>query len=183
MEYSSRHVQTVFGVSSETVRQWANEFSDHLSVGANPGGGRHRLFSEDDMRVFSLIAQMKGDNFTFADIHASLSSGARGEAPVFPADEVQLLLATEQGRQLSTQVEQLHLQIQQLKEERESLLPLREENIRLKSDVVNRDQHIEDLNDKLEKAQKRIEDLNREVIESYYKGKFEVPKPLNKDSS
>lgn len=175
MNYSSRHVQSLFDISSETVRQWATEFARHLSANANPGEGRHRQFTEDDMRVFSLISQMKSDNLTFADIQASLDSGQLGDVPDIPADELQIMLATEQGRQLAKQIEGLQSMLGQLREERDSLLPLRDENIRLKSDVENRDTQIGDLNTKLEKANKRIEDLNREVIESYYKGKMEKP--------
>jgi chaperonin cofactor prefoldin len=35
---------------------------------------------------------------------------------------------------------------------------------------------VHELNEQLERAQKRIEDLNREVITSYYKGKEDAPR-------
>jgi len=167
VKYSTRHVCTLFQVSSETVRTWAEEFKDYLSVHANPGTGRHRQFTEEDMTVLSLVSQMKRDNMTFADVHVSLKSGQRGNSPVLPASEVQALVVGEREAQLSSQIQKLQEIIVQLEQERDTLLPIREENIRLKARLEMGEEsahkRIQELVTQLEKAQEEIKQLNREI--------------------
>jgi DNA-binding transcriptional MerR regulator len=167
VKYSTRHVCTLFQVSSETVRTWAEEFQEHLSVNANPGTGRHRQFTEDDMRVLSLVSQMKRDNMTFVDIHVSLKGGQRGNPPVLPASEVQALVVGEREAQLASQIQRLQQIVAQIEQERDALLPIREENIRLKArlEATEESTHkrIQELAAQLEKAQVEIKQLHREM--------------------
>ena len=79
--YSSTHVATIFHVSTETIRNWSDEFSRYLSFMANPGKGRTRTFNDDDMTVLSLIAEMKRKGSTFEEIHVALGQGQRGDSP------------------------------------------------------------------------------------------------------
>lgn len=67
-----------FGVNPQTVRQWAAQFAPFLSMSANPDKGETRLFDEDDLRVFALIAYMRGKGASFDEIQVSLESGQRG---------------------------------------------------------------------------------------------------------
>lgn len=167
MMYTSRHVCMLFGIAPETVRNWSEEFERYLSVTANPGKGRHRNFTADDMRVFALIHELKNQGLTYDDVHGALSNGQRGEPPVLPPDEVQALVATDQKQQVAIQLQQLELQIAQIKRERDEALlqlqPTREENFKLQIRLEVAQERITELTDQLERAQKRIEELNREV--------------------
>lgn len=159
MKYSIRHACTLFKVSSETIRTWAEEFGNYLSVSANPGAGRHRQFTDDDMAVLSLVSDMKRENMTFADIHTSLKSGQRGNAPVLHASEVQALVVGERETQLVAQIHKLEEMIIKLEQERDALLPIRDENIRLKVRL----EENEKLATQLQAAQDEIKQLYRQI--------------------
>jgi len=163
MKYSTRHVCTLFRVSPETARTWAEEFSQYLSPVANPGTGRHRQFTDEDMRVLSLVSQMKRDNLTFNDIHAALASGNRGQAPALPVEEVQALVVGERESQLIAQMSKLQQAIVDLQKERDMLLPSRENEIRLLALRESDQKRIAELTEQLNNAQDKIEKLNREI--------------------
>ena len=167
MAYATRHVCTLFNVSPETVRTWAEEFAEYLSRSANPGGGRHRQFTEDDMRVLALVSEMKRDNMMYADIHATLKTGQRGAPPPLPASEVQALVVSERETQILAQVQKLQERIAELQQERDTLLPYKDENIRLKERLevteMTTQRRITELASQLEKAQEEIKKLNREI--------------------
>lgn len=74
-------IARLFRVSGQTVRQWSIEFAEHLSPTANPGRNRTRSYTEDDLAVFALIADMKARGRVYHDIHTALSIGQRGELP------------------------------------------------------------------------------------------------------
>jgi DNA-binding transcriptional MerR regulator len=74
-------IARLFRVSGQTVRQWSIEFAEHLSPTANPGRNRTRNYTEDDLAVFALIAEMKARGRVYHDIHTALSIGQRGEIP------------------------------------------------------------------------------------------------------
>lgn len=156
MKYSTRHVCTLFSISPETARTWADEFERHLSPLANPGEGRHRQFDESDMRVFSLISEMKASGLTFADVHNSLDAGQRGNAPILAASEVQALVVSERETQLIAQVQKLREYVESVERERDSLLPIRDENIELKALLKRSDTQLAD-------ARKEIRDLYEEI--------------------
>jgi DNA-binding transcriptional MerR regulator len=69
----------MFDISRETVRSWVKEFRDYLSPTATPPKGRQRHFTEDDLAVFALIAELKNKRWKFADIHPLLQAGERGK--------------------------------------------------------------------------------------------------------
>lgn len=188
MPYSSRHVSALFAVSGETVRAWSEEFSRHLSPTANPGKGRHRQFSEEDMTVFTLIAELKAQGMTFDDIHIALDNGQRGQAPVLPPEEVQMIVASEHEKRLSLEVEYLQRSLskiqQELEDTRAELNAVRQfehENIRLRASLEHTqsysDKRIEELTKQLEESQKRVNELTekqakleREIGETYARG-------------
>jgi DNA-binding transcriptional MerR regulator len=130
-----------------------------MSVSANPGTGRHRQFTEDDMAVLSLVAQMKRDNMIFADIHASLESGQRGNPPLLPVSEVEALVVEERETQLVAQIHKLEEIVVQLEQERDNLLPIRDENIRLKVRL----EESEKVAVQLQTAQEEIKQLYRQI--------------------
>src|SRR5258707_13542651 len=96
-KFSTRHIMSLFKVSKETVRNWSQEFSTYLSPTASPAAGRHRQYSEDDLRVFALVHQMKGEGQLFEDIHASLQNGQRGS---LAESDAHSLVASEPGQQI-----------------------------------------------------------------------------------
>lgn len=79
--YSSHNVCEFFGVSRETVRTWAHEFSDFLSPTVNPEKGRTRQFTDEDLRVLALVSEMKKQGLLYTDVKAALGAGQRGELP------------------------------------------------------------------------------------------------------
>lgn len=142
--YTTTKVCDLFNVSRETIRNWSAEFSAYLSAGANPGPDRTRYYSDDDLKVMALIAQMKRQGMVYADIHLSLRAGQRGEIP----QEAQALAATERGRlnQLQRHVGDLEAALTQTLEEKQKMAG-----------------QIELLKDQLEAAQQEIKQLNREI--------------------
>ena len=106
--YSAKQAATLFTVAHETIRKWAVEFEKELSPTANPGDGRQRVFVDDDLAIFALIAEMKQQGKLYSDIHAALANGQRGNAP---AGASSLVLA-EQPRATALQVKITHLETQ-----------------------------------------------------------------------
>lgn len=186
--YSSRHTATIFGVSLETIRNWADEFQDYLSPTATPGRGKHRMYTFDDLKVFALVAELKQMGHTYADIHSSLQNGQRGNPPALPPEEIQALVTSEQERRLSLEVDYLQRSLiraqQELEEARNALkeaLQVREEKIRLETRleaeqraVEERERQIQELKAELAAAQRRIEDLLRESGQQYAKGMIDA---------
>jgi DNA-binding transcriptional MerR regulator len=186
--YSSQHVATLYNITVETVRSWSEEFNDYLSPTANPGHRRTRLFSPDDMEVFALISQMKQQGQTFNDIHASLQAGQRGQPPELPPDTVQSVVIAERERQLIVQLQEREREIQRLKTAYDDLQQkldaqrsTHEENIRLKVKLETLEEQLTELKantgtsqenaeKRLHEAQKRIQELEREVGTAYSKG-------------
>ena len=95
MAYTPKHVETIFKISQETVRMWAKEFTFYLSPTATPGKNKHRFFTQEDMQVFSLVKDLKKQGMTFAEIHANLKAGQRGDPPALPPEDVQALVTTD----------------------------------------------------------------------------------------
>lgn len=186
--YSSRQTATIFGVALETIRNWADEFQEYLSPTATPGKGKHRMYSLDDLRVFSLVADLKSQGLTYADIHASLQNGQRGPAPALPPEEVQALVTGEQERRLSLEVDYLQrslVRVQtELEEARTALKAaeqVKEDKIRLETQleeerrrVQEKEQQIAELKQGLAHSQARVEELLRESGEQYAKGLIEA---------
>ena len=165
----------LFSISEATCRNWSREFERHLSVTAAPGPGRHRNFTQGDLEVFALIQELKDQGMTYEDIHVALENGQRGDPPILPVEEIEALVVSEQQKQIAQQLRQLQENVLRLEAERDAALarvrPVEDENVRLKALLESAEesarQRIDELNEQLERAQKRIEDLNREVITSY----------------
>lgn len=81
-EYRSQEIRDIFGISHETVRRWALEYQEYLSEGAKPNGvGKHRIYNDDDLRVFAFIKQGRDQNYSDDEIHLGLKSGQKGDFP------------------------------------------------------------------------------------------------------
>lgn len=129
-------LQRKYGVSRQTISNWAAAFARFLSPLANPPGGAKRRFTEDDIRVFSLVAEMKERGLNTDEIGATLAAGQRGELPeveeflpsapsgavlalqqrLIEVEQLNDQLRTERDRSAG-QVDILRLQIKELMEE------------------------------------------------------------------
>jgi DNA-binding transcriptional MerR regulator len=110
--YKVQQIANLVGVSVETVRRWCLEFADDLDDDANSGEGRTRLLTLDDWSVLSLVAEMKGQGRTYADIHKALKEGRRGAVPanpdaIIPADRSRLAKLQSEVARLLDVVDQL----------------------------------------------------------------------------
>lgn len=142
--YTALQASTAFKIARETIRKWCMEFADYLSPTANPGKNRDRFFNDDDMKVLALISDMKATGRTYADIHAALGAGQRGQVPELKPiprtnERTQLLVmekevddlraslseALEEGQRQAGQIELLQ---QQLKDAEAKADKLRDEN-------------------------------------------------------
>lgn len=67
-------VSTRVGISSVTVRSWSNQFARFMSPTGAGGDGRHRDFSDVDVRVMYYIKTEKARGQTGDEIAQSLAS-------------------------------------------------------------------------------------------------------------
>ena len=154
-KYTVKHVAALHGVADETVRIWAKEFKRHLSTTANTGSRRQRLFTDDDMKIFDLIAELKDEGQTFADIHVALDAGERGGKPETPPDELQAMIVSKDERKLAVLNEELRRKILSLQEEIERLQEIEKDKIRLQA-------KLESEAERAERAEAQIAELLEE---------------------
>jgi DNA-binding transcriptional MerR regulator len=74
-------VARLLDVDRDSVRRWATEFAEHLSLTANPKKGQERQFTEADLRVLAVIAEHFEMENDASDIHYALNSGSQYEEP------------------------------------------------------------------------------------------------------
>lgn len=106
-DYEPKHIQRLFNLSPQTVRNYAADFARHLSPRANPGDGKHRAFTQEDVRVFSLIVEMNANKRSSEEIHAALDAGQRGDAPPVAPDDMLELALSPQARELLSTIDDL----------------------------------------------------------------------------
>lgn len=133
--YTVQQVAALADCALQTVHTWSAEFARHLSPTANPGKRKQRMFTREDMAVLLLVAQLKADGMTYADIHAALDTGQRAGVPEATPDELQTMIATDDRRQLAAQNEALIRQVDELKREIATLRETDRENIRLQAQM------------------------------------------------
>jgi DNA-binding transcriptional MerR regulator len=115
--FTTQDVTKTFGVSHQTVKNWCDEFTSYLSPTARPGEGKKRLFTVEDIQVFSLIRDYHQRGFRYEDAHAALKTGQRGEIPetadLVPAAPPALLTA------LRDEISNLRVLLRQAETERD----------------------------------------------------------------
>lgn len=134
--YSTVVLARYFGRTETTVRNWADEFHQHLSPTATSTTGRNRVYSEDDASVLSLVHTLKNNGGTFSDIHAALANGARGDMPEIPPEELKAMITAQENRELTTRVEQLEGLLIQAEERLQMLRQVQDENVELKTKIA-----------------------------------------------
>ena len=179
--YSSQHTAMMFGVARETIRNWADEFAEYLSPLATPGHGKRRMYSYDDLRVIALVAELKKQGMTYADIHVSLKNGQRGQPPLVFPEDVQALVVSKQERQLELGVEYLQQNMLQLQRRLEvaqtevaALQEVKTDNIRLKILLDEREKQISEIKAQLTAAQEENKHLLQDSGREYAKGMMDA---------
>jgi len=179
--YSSQHTATIFGVARETIRNWADEFQDYLSPTATPGHGKRRMYSFEDLTVISLVAELKKQGMTYADIHVSLKNGQRGRPPALPPEDVQALVVGKQERQLELGVEylqhsviQLQRQLEQAQQEVVALQEVKMDNIRIAIRLEEREKEVAELKAQLAAALEENKQLLKDSGKEYARGIMEA---------
>lgn len=82
--YRTKQVGDLFGISPQTVKNWAAEFAEFLSPDATPKSGTARNFTPSDLEVFALVSEMRNKRHLADDILHTLRAGERGDIPMIP---------------------------------------------------------------------------------------------------
>lgn len=182
MSYTTSDAETVFKVSSQTIRNWSREFARYLSVTAVPEEGRTRVFTDEDMRVLDLVSTMKSEGKQYDEIHAALLSGERGNSPGFTSEEVRALITGEIERRLQLEIQVLKRQLEHSEKKLEEAEKFRDESVRLQASLEASNSRIEELNQQLKTAQDDLRRLEREAGEAYYRGRLDESRNKDKDT-
>lgn len=90
----SSAVVAALDMADSTLRKYANQYKEYLSSDGAGGSGRHRDYTEHDVRVLKLIRDMKLQNVADEDIDVTLRSLQAGGWDRLPAldDHVQSII-------------------------------------------------------------------------------------------
>lgn len=74
--YKPGEAAVLLNIKENTMRKWITEqdYGQYLSSRAVGGSGSHRAYTEQDVRILTLIAELKQVNTSADEIHASLRS-------------------------------------------------------------------------------------------------------------
>lgn len=145
MNYTAAHIKSMFRVSHQTVQNWSKTFETFLSPSARPEKNRMRLFTPDDVSVFSLASDMIGQGGTYKDVLAALANGSRGGIPELSDNAI---TAPASGQMLAL---------------REGLTTAQDEIKRLQTALDEQRGRDKLLEEKLSAAEAEIKALNREI--------------------
>ena len=113
MHYSAIQTAELFNVARETIRKWAIEFESYLSATARPPSGGVRRFTLEDIEVFALVSEMKGEGKVYEAIHAALQNGQRGIVPELPTSIVK---SNDQSLALQVRITALEAELADLRQ-------------------------------------------------------------------
>lgn len=180
MDYKNENAQVMFEVAEQTVRNWSAEFAKYLSPTANPEKGATRLFTRDDMKALSLVAEMRGQGKKYDAIGVALENGQRGSLPDLSDNALIELSGSEYGIELANENRELKLKIMELKTTIDASQEIGVENIRLQERVAQRDELIADLKARLlEMEAKWTANMDR-IGSEYTRGVMETLTRLGK---
>ena len=175
--FGTRDVATYYERTEQTIRAWADEFSEYLSPMATPGKGRGRTFTPDDLTVFALITELKDQNKTYEDIHAVLKTGQRGSPPDLTEKDLRLLSATEGEKRAVLEIQVLQKNIIDLTErlnraeqKATQVDELNRQNASLQTEVRLLREQLEQTSDQLHQFQEEIKTLAQQTGKEYTKG-------------
>jgi DNA-binding transcriptional MerR regulator len=67
-------IAALLGVAPPTIRAWSTEFSKFLTPSAAGGNGRHRDYTELDLRILSVARNLRRSGTPSDEVHATLSA-------------------------------------------------------------------------------------------------------------
>lgn len=92
MEYTPGAAARAVGISVASVRGYSARFSAFLSPGANPGPGRPRSLTDNDLRIMRFVAHFTAQGESWDDVQARLTRGELATfdwTPETPAEQAQ----------------------------------------------------------------------------------------------
>ena len=78
-------VVTALNLADSTVRKYAEQYAEYLSPSGTGGGGKHRDYTDHDVRVLKLVRDMKFQNISPENIDITLQSLQQGGWERLPA--------------------------------------------------------------------------------------------------
>ena len=121
MDYSTSQAAMLCDVTDMTIRNWAREYAAHLSPTATPPQGQHRLFIEDDLRVFLQVKQMRDERKPAEAIQAALAAGQRGELRLPETTDLDVLNRNQVIKHQQARLEELDKMLNLVTKERDDL--------------------------------------------------------------
>lgn len=163
--YTTGTTATLLRVSRETVRTYAEEFAQYLSPMAAPGDKRHRQFTEDDLKVLKLVADLKRNGRVYQEIHEALEDGVRGDMPDLsilgpPGGVTALTMLERRMNELGAEMQTVRLERD---EARSRLLPLERENATNKALREQSEKRVSEMEGQVDRLNQEINRLNREI--------------------
>ncbi len=154
--YKPGEVAERLDCSTDTVRRYSARFGHHLSLSANPGKGKARLYNADDIYILQTVKNLIEQGLKYDEIEEELKSLALPESvtltnlepdsPQLPAPMAlmqqmastleHLAQQSEQTNRLSRQVDQLTAENAELGSEMKELRKQVGEIARVRSDQV-----------------------------------------------
>jgi DNA-binding transcriptional MerR regulator len=173
--YKNQDIQALFNIAADTVRVWSDEFSKYLSPLATPESGKHRVYNDEDLKVFALVSEMRDKKMGYEEIHAALQNGQRGDVPEIASTRAIEYRAEQQLQLAQHTIAELREQLS-LAEARQQ--NLHDENIKLQADADNARSRIDELTAERNEYQDEIKQLQREIgrLEAH----LEIEKERNK---
>ena len=163
VNYTIGNLSELFGVSNESIRKWCIEFKTFLSPTANPGIGKTRVFTNDDIQVLSLVAERRMSGVAMSDIYAELQNGGRGVLPDLEEIKFQALEKLEDSKQLQIENEILRDQIAEYRLRLEDLQQMREASIRAQVLFEMERERANKAEEKIQQLLEERRDLDREI--------------------
>jgi hypothetical protein len=85
MEYTAGEAARVVGISVASVRGYSARFAQFLSPTASPGPGKHRVLTDDDLRVMRFVFHFTAQGESWDDVAASRAGSLRAGARIYGA--------------------------------------------------------------------------------------------------
>ncbi len=134
----SNALVAILKCSESTIRKYAGDYTEYLSATAHAGAGRHRDYTDHDMRVLKLVIDMKAAKQSAENIDITLRSLQEGGwERLPPLDENALAVTATPGAALVAQAERLVMQ--------KEIEMLREQIAELKAERADRDELVKQL--------------------------------------
>lgn len=169
-DWKPQHLTVLYNISLEAARQWAIEFQDYLSPTGKPGKHKHRQYTDEDMKVFSLISEMKGAGRTYEEIHLALKAGQRGDLPVMPPEQVSAIATTDRERSLVLQLSYLQQQLLAAQQELETLHQVKRELDEERNKTISLEARYEEVKRSEQELRALVSELSKQLSREYIEG-------------